>query len=169
MNGAGYVAVCAGDIDCLERLALRGRQVADEQGCPMKLVLFPGMQKKCMENGRLLEAVFGCARNLDAEMKVYYTDRPLDKLIAERAACFVMSAGEKMTGEMRRRMPEKRLIVMEERAIYNGEDRQAGADFRDAGVFPEGSGEPQKSAGYSDGEMDADADAGHAFGAGRAD
>ena len=108
-----YVAVCAWNPANLYPLAQLGRRIADEQGCMLRVMLFVSMQRQCAENARLLEYVFDCAKNMDAEMRVYYTDRPLEKLVLDRAECLVVSGEEKMTGEIRRRMPDRRLVVME--------------------------------------------------------
>lgn len=113
MNRNQYVTICARDAGYLYQLAQLGRQIADEQGYMLKVMLFAGLQRQCVENAMLLEYVFECAKNMDAEMRVYYTDQPMEKLMGDQSACLVVSGEEEMAGQIRRMMPERRLVVME--------------------------------------------------------
>lgn len=108
-----YVTVCAWDTAYLAGLARIGREIADETDCVLKIMLFAGMQRQCEENARMLEEVFACAKKMDAEMNVYYTDRPMDQLLKDQSECLVVSGEEEMAGEIRRRLSGRRLVVLE--------------------------------------------------------
>ena len=108
-----YVTVCAADTACLYALSQRGREIADQMGCALRVMLFVRVQYQCEENARLLEYVFECARQMDAEMKVFYTDCPMEKLKTDKSAYLVMNAGEGLTEQIRRILPDKKLMVME--------------------------------------------------------
>lgn len=108
-----YVTVCAADTACLYALAQMGREIADRMGCALRVMMFAKAQYQCEENARFLEYVFECAKTMDAEMKVFYTDRPIEKLMKDESAYLVMNGKEKLTEQIRRNMPEKKLMVME--------------------------------------------------------
>ena len=125
-----YVTVCAWDTAYLNSLARLGREIADQSGCALRVMLFVGMQRQCEENARLLEYVFECAKSMDAEMNVFYTDRPIEKLRKDQSEYLVVRGEQGLISEIRRMLPEKKLVVMEqERGDYDGEDRQTGTDF----------------------------------------
>ena len=113
MVGNRYVTVCVQDAADLKRLARLGRQIADQTGCMLKVMLLTEMNARCEEQAETLEYAFQCAKNMDAEMNVYYTDRPLDRLMRDSSHCLVVSGEEELTGQLREIMPEKRLVVME--------------------------------------------------------
>lgn len=106
-----YVTVCAADTARLYALSKLGRDIADQRGCLLRVMLFAKAQQ-CEENAHLLEYVFECAKTMDAEMNVLYTDCPMEKLLRDRSACLVMNKEERLTEQLLRRMPEKRLVVM---------------------------------------------------------
>lgn len=108
-----YVTVCSQDAAYLTGLARTGRKIADETGCMLKLMLLTGCSRQGLDGAALLEDVFACAKRMDAEMNVYYTDRPIDRLMKDRSECLVMSGEEEMTVEIRRRMPGRWLVVLE--------------------------------------------------------
>ncbi len=107
-----YVTVCAADTAYLYALSKLGREIADQRGYMLRVMLFAKAQYQCEENARLLEYVFACAKTMDAEMNVYYTDRPMEKLMRDQSACLVMNREEGLTDQIRRAMPEKKLVVM---------------------------------------------------------
>lgn len=108
-----YVTVCVQDTACLYSLAQLGREIADQAGCSLKVLLFVSLAKRCEEKAELLEYTFQCARQMDAEMSAFYTDEPMEKLMKDRSECLIMHGEEKLTGEIRRRMPDRRLVVLE--------------------------------------------------------
>ena len=108
-----YVTVCAQDAAELTALARTGREIADETGCMLRVMLLAGWQGQDTDSAALLEDVFACAKRMDAEMNVYYTDRPIDRLMKDRSECLVMRSGNGMAGEIRRRMPGRRLVVLD--------------------------------------------------------
>lgn len=108
-----YVAVCAWNTACLYNLTRLGRAIADEQGCMLKILLFVRMTEYRGEQAELLEDVFQCARLLDAEMNVFFTDRPIEKLLADDSKCLVMSGDAELAGLIQERMPEKKLVLVE--------------------------------------------------------
>ena len=73
-----YVTVCAADTAKLYALSRVGRSIADQRGCLLRVMLFAKAQQR-EENAHLLEYVFECAKTMDAEMNILYTDRPMDK------------------------------------------------------------------------------------------
>ena len=107
-----YVTVCAADTAYLYALSKLGREIADQRGCMLRVMLFAKVQQQCEENARMLEYVFQCAKTMDAEMNVFYTDCPMEKLMRDQSACLVMNKEEGLTEQLRRAMPEKRLVVM---------------------------------------------------------
>jgi len=113
LNRDQYVAVCAWDAESLRPLAEAGRRIADETGCLLKIMLFAEVQKQCGENARLLEYVFECAKETDAEMNVYYTERPMEHLMKDSSDCLIISGAEERGGQLRRLLPEKRLVIVE--------------------------------------------------------
>ena len=113
MTGNQYVTVCTGNAACLHRLTRRGREIADESGSALKILLLVRLAKRMHERAALLEEAFQCARQMDAEMNVYFTDRPMEKLMTDNSAWLVMREGSGMTELVRRHMPDKRLVVME--------------------------------------------------------
>jgi len=108
-----YVTVCAADTGCLYALSKLGREIADRMGYALRVMLFAKVRYQCEENARFLEYVFECARCMDAEMKVFYTDCPMEKLKTDKSAYLVMNAGEVLTEQIRRILPDKKLMVME--------------------------------------------------------
>jgi K+-sensing histidine kinase KdpD len=104
--------VCAADTAGLYALSRLGRSIADQRGCLLRVLLFAKAQQQCEENARLLEDVFECAKRMDAEMNVLYTDHPMERLLRDRSACLVMMDEEKLTEQLRQAMPEKKLVVM---------------------------------------------------------
>lgn len=106
-----YVTVCAADAAYLHALSKVGREIADQRGYMLRVMLFAKAQYQCEENARLLEYVFECAKKMDAEMNVCYTDRPMEKLLRDRSACLVMNKKEGLTEQLLQRMPEKKLVV----------------------------------------------------------
>ena len=113
MIGNRWVTVCAGSTACLYRLTRRGREIADESGSMLRILLLVRLAKRMHERTALLETVFQCARQMDAEMNVYLTDCPMEKLQTDDSAWLVMREGSSMTELVRRHMPDKRLVVME--------------------------------------------------------
>lgn len=108
-----YVTVCAADTAYLYALSRMGREIADRMGCALRVMLFVKAQYQCEENARFLEYVFECARCMDAEMRVFYTDRPMEKLKKDESAYLVMNAEEELTEQIRRSLPDKKLMIME--------------------------------------------------------
>ena len=113
MVGNRYVTVCARDAAELKRLARLGRQIADQTGCMLKVMLLTERETRCEEQAETLEYAFQCAKDMDAEMNVYYTDRPLDRLMRDGSHRFVVSGEAELAGQLRGIMPEKTLVVME--------------------------------------------------------
>ena len=108
-----YVTVCAADTGCLYALSKLGREIADRMGCALRVMLFAKGRYQCEENARFLEYVFECARRMDAEMKVFYTDHPIEKLKKDKSEYLVMNAGERLTEQIRCTLPDKKLMLME--------------------------------------------------------
>lgn len=113
MTDKQYVAVCVWDTACLSRLMRLGREIADQAGYALKVMLFINVQRQCEESAAMLEDVFQCAKRMDAEMNAFYTNEPMRKLREERAECLVMSGEDGLTGQVRRMLPEKKLVVVE--------------------------------------------------------
>ena len=113
MDGNQYVTVCTGSVARLYSLTRRGREIADENGSMLKILLFVRLARRMHERAELMEAAFQCARQMDAEMNVYFTDRPMERLMADTSAWLVMREGSGMAELVRRHMPDKRLVVME--------------------------------------------------------
>lgn len=108
-----YVTVCVQDTARLYVLAQRGREIADQAGCSLKVLLFMSLARRCDEQAELLEYTFQCARQMDAEMSAFYTDEPLERLMKDHSECLIVHGEEKLTGEIRRRMPDRKLVVLE--------------------------------------------------------
>ncbi len=114
MTDQHYVAVCAWDTACLAGLMHLGREIADQAGLALRVLLFVNMQRQYEENAVLLEYAFQCAKRMDAEMNAFYTDEPMEKLSGEQAECLIMLREDGLTGRVRQMLPEKRLVVMEQ-------------------------------------------------------
>ncbi len=113
MTEKQYVVVCSPDIVSLYRLACLGREIANQTGCSLKVLLFMDLQRQCEENAASLEYAFQCAKRLDAEMSAVYTGKPMEQLKKENPRCLVVRGETALAGQIRRELPEKRLVVME--------------------------------------------------------
>lgn len=107
-----YVTVCAENEERIGQLAGLGRSIADAGGRRLRIAMFADRRRSCRENARMLETVFACAKRVDAEMNVYYTGRPAERLTADGLECIVVGE-EGMVGELRERFPDRRLVLME--------------------------------------------------------
>lgn len=107
-----YVLVCSPDIVSLYRLSCLGREIANQTGCSLKVMLFMDLQRRCEENAAALEYAFQCAKRLGAEMSAIYTCEPVKELQKENSQCLVVRGETPLAGQIRQELPDRRLVVM---------------------------------------------------------
>lgn len=74
------VVVCVTDQLQCDRLIRKGREVANRHHCRLEVISVQPKDRSAARNAQILEYLFNCARQVDAEMRVYYADDPVHEV-----------------------------------------------------------------------------------------
>lgn len=88
------VTVCVRQTADLQEIVRRGRQLADQSGRALRILLF--QERYVRESGELLEYAFSCARQADAGLDAYYTgdDERMKTCMRRGTALLLVPAGD---------------------------------------------------------------------------
>ena len=113
-----FVTVCALNAVGLRETVRRGRKLADQTGCGLRIVLFQQIQRHFRENAELLEYAFQCAKSADAEVDAFYTsdEELIRRQMREGSNLLVMHSGETRLIRLGSGLPAARLEIYQPEA-----------------------------------------------------
>lgn len=120
--------VCVTEQRPSERLIYAGRALANEYNLPLHVVSVLPRDMAGEKNGEVLEYLYTCAKNVDAEMTVFYGDDALSTLIScarrMRAVRILVGARSEFVRNLSAALPDICFHVVEEAAHARGAHRR---------------------------------------------
>lgn len=88
------MTVCVRQVAGLQAMVRRGRQLADQSGRALRILLF--QEQYVRESAEMLEYAFSCARQADAGLDAYYTgdDERMKSCMRRGTALLLVPAGD---------------------------------------------------------------------------